>query len=291
MKKTTIYALLCGLFFVSSTYAKDKPIVTMAKAKKTVFEKTMLFPAKIYSKVSSLIKSDGDLIVIDKLVKLGQEVKKGDPLLVLRNRDLSMHYEKRILKATVDGVVANINVNKGQYISRGEELIHINDPSALAGRIEVSAADYKKIKSGLTGTIDISSLELKDLPITITGVGTAVDNLTGTVSVDIDINKDLDKLIPGVIGLAKVSLNKEERLLVKEKALYYIGEDVFIATADKNKKVKKIKVKLGKRFKEKIEVLDGLKLDSEYIVESPKFLRDTEEVAIKESDKKKKESK
>lgn len=285
MKLTAIIALF-SVALSLPVYANDKPLVTMAKAKKTVFEKTMLFPAKIYSKVSSLIKSDGDLIVIDKLVTLGQKVKKGDALLVLRNQDLSMHYEKRILRATVDGVVANINVTKGQYISRGEDLIHINDPSALAGRIEVSAADYKKIKTGLEGTIDISSLDLKDLPITITGVGTAVDNLTGTVSVEIDINKDLDKLIPGVIGLAKVSLNKEEKLLVKEKALYYIGEDVFIATADENKKVKKIKIKLGKRYKEKIEVLEGLELGSEYIVESPKFLRDTEEVAIKETEKK-----
>ena len=61
--------------------------------------------------------------------------------------------------------------------------------------------------------MDISSLDLKEIPIEVTGVGSAVDSLTGTISVEIKVNESLDKLIPGVIGLAKITLNKEEKLL------------------------------------------------------------------------------
>lgn len=278
--KTFLLLAIC-LSTQISFAANSKPIVGLEKATKTVFERTMFFPVRIDSQVDSKIKSDGEFIVIERLVGLGDKVKKGTPLLVLRNQDLSVHYEKRIIKSSVDGVVASIKVNKGQYISRGESLIDINDPSTLYGKIEVAANDYKKMKEGLSGKVDISSLNLKDIPVEISGVGTAVDGLTGTISVELKIKANMDKLIPGVIGLAKITLNKEERLLVKEKALYYIGEDTFIATL-KDKKVKKLKVKLGKRFKEKIEILEGLNLDSEFIAESPKFLRDGEEVELKE---------
>ena len=276
--KTVLILLMSITAQLSSASMKDKPLVSLEKAKKTVFERTMFFPVKINSEVDSKIKSDGEFIVIDRLVSLGQKVKKGTPLLILRNQDLSVHYEKRIIKSSVDGVVASIAVNKGQYINRGENLIHINNPDTLYGKIEVAAADYKKIREGLSGKIDVTSLNLKDIPVEVSGVGTAVDGLTGTISVELRIKDGQEKLVPGVIGLAKITLNKEARLLVKEKALYYIGEDVFLATLDKNKKVKKKKVKLGKRFKEKIEILEGLILDSEFIAESPKFLKDGEEV-------------
>lgn len=268
------------LVFTSNAFAsKEAPKVSLAKLNKTTLEKTLFFPVAIKSKVHSKIQSDNSYIVIKRLVNLGQKVKKGTPLLILRNQDMSVHYEKRILKSPIAGVVASISVNDGQYITKGENLILLNDPKNLYGKIEVSAADYQKMKINLKGTLDIKSLTLKDIPVTVKGIGTAVDHLTGTVSVELEINDLTDKLIPGVIGLAQITLNKEERLLVKEKSLYYIGEEVFIATLI-DQKVKKIKVKLGQRHKDKIEIISGLDHGKTYIEESPKFLRDNEEVEI-----------
>jgi len=233
----------------------------------------------IKSKVDSKVKSDNQYIVIKRLVSLGQKVKKGTPLLMLRNQDLSLHYENRTLRSPVSGVVAAIAVSQGQYINKGENLILINDPENLYGKIEVSAADYKKIKPKLTGFLKVSSLNLSKIPLEVTGIGTAIDSLTGTVTVELSIKDPKRKLIPGVIGSAEIILNKEERKLINEKSLYYIGENIFVATI-KDKKVKKVEVKIGNRFKEKIEILEGLELGQEYISEAAKFLRDGEEVLI-----------
>jgi RND family efflux transporter MFP subunit len=262
---------------------KPKPIVEMSKAEKSTLERTLYFPVSISSKIDSKISSDGEFIVIKKIATLGQKVKKNDPLMILRNQDTSIHYENRILRSPVDGIVASISVEDGQYVNTNQSLIHVNNPDKLYGKIEVSAADYRKIKVGLQGKMSVTSLNVSKIPVRIAGVGSAVDQITGTISVELEINKkDIPKLVPGVIGLAEITLNKEELLLVKEKSLYYIGDDVFIAKL-KDEKVEKIKVELGQRVKDRMEVLKGLELNSSYISSSAKFLRDGEEVKIKET--------
>lgn len=286
-----ILVLFCIVFsaFAAQAKIKEIPKVSTKKAIKSTLERTLFFPVSILSRTNSHIKSDGEYIVVKRIAKLGQKVKKNSPLLILQHQDTSTHYENRTILSPISGVVAGIAVENGQYISRGGSLIHINNPDKLYGKIEIPAADYKKIKTGLTGNLSITSLELKKIPVKISGVGAAADRITGTISVELEITKNMEKLLPGVIGLAEITLNKEEILLVKEKALYYIGEDVFIPTIDKSGddiKVKKVKVKLGRRVKDRMEIISGLELEKEYISEAAKFLRNGEEVAIKKIKKK-----
>lgn len=274
------------LFFVHAAVfaAQDKPKVSLQKLDKTVLEKSFFYPVLVKSQIDSQIKADGQYIVLERLVELGQTVKKGTPLIVLRNQDMSVHYEQRILKSPVAGVIASIPVNEGKYISTGDNIIHINNPKKLIGNIEVSAADLKKLKKGLTGTLNVTSLNLKGIPVKIKGIGAVVDGLTGTIAVELEIQDKINQLIPGVIGLAEITLNKERVTLVKEKSLYYIGEEVFIATLIENK-VKKVKVELGQRHKDKIEIISGLEIGKSFISDSPKFLRDNEEVEVLEPKK------
>ena len=277
-----LYYIVAVLMIVSMSFAgtkKEKPKVSLTKAQNTTLERTLLFPASIKSTIDSKIISDGNFIVLKRLVSLGQKVKKNDPLLIMRHQDRSIHYENRILRAPVSGTIASILVEKGQYIRAAEELLHINKPEDLYARLEVSAADYLNLKKGLQGKLKIASLNLKDVPVEIAAIGTAVDQLTGTVSVELKILGQKEKLVPGVIGMAEITLNKEEVLLVKEKSLYYIGEDIFVAKLDGNKVIK-TKVKLGGRVKDKMEVISGLELGESYIPESAKFLRDGEEVQL-----------
>ena len=57
-----IIPILIGVLSFGAFAAKEKPLVSIEKAKKTVFERTMFFPTVITSKVDSQIKSDGCLL-------------------------------------------------------------------------------------------------------------------------------------------------------------------------------------------------------------------------------------
>lgn len=278
--KLVILLLMLPVFAFGAIKQKDPAKVTANKAELTEIEKTLLFPAVVKSRTDSKIKSDGEYIVTEKLVKLGQKVSKGDPLLILKNQDTTIHYKPRTLRAPVDGTVAAIMVENGQYIQSSQDILHINDPEKLYIDIQAAAIDYKKLKAGLEGKVDVTSLGLKDIPVSVEAVGTAVDRISGTINIELKINDQMKELVPGVIGMATITLNKESLLLVKEKALYYIGDDILIATLGDDGKVKKSKVKLGKRIKDNMEITEGLTLGETFIAESPKFLREGESVEV-----------
>lgn len=59
-------------------------------------------------------------IIIDILVEKGQQVRKGDDLIILD----AMKMQNR-LKAGIDGKVRSIKVNKGDRVSKGTILIEL----------------------------------------------------------------------------------------------------------------------------------------------------------------------
>jgi biotin carboxyl carrier protein len=58
--------------------------------------------------------------IVDVLVKTGQKVKKGDDLVILD----AMKMQNR-LKSAIDGKVKNINVIKGDKVSKGVVIVEI----------------------------------------------------------------------------------------------------------------------------------------------------------------------
>lgn len=69
-------------------------------------------------KGSSTVNAPMPGTVLDVKVKEGQEVKKGDVLLILE----AMKMENEIM-ASNDGVVASINVSKGSSVNTGDVLL------------------------------------------------------------------------------------------------------------------------------------------------------------------------
>jgi biotin carboxyl carrier protein len=57
-------------------------------------------------------------LVLEVLVKEGEEVKKGDRLLILEAMKM-----ENVLKATHDGTIKKINVSKGEKVEKNQQLI------------------------------------------------------------------------------------------------------------------------------------------------------------------------
>ena len=67
--------------------------------------------------------------------------------------------------------------------------------------------------------------------------------------------------------------------MVSDKALYYDGNDVLIPILEKGK-VKKMKVTLGTRKADKVEILSGLSVGQEIISGSGAFLKNGDIVEV-----------
>lgn len=79
--------------------------------------KSMGLDAATSQKVADL-KAPMPGLVIDIRVEEGQEIKKGDPLVVLEAMKM-----ENILKAAADGVVKKISIKKGQAVEKNTVLV------------------------------------------------------------------------------------------------------------------------------------------------------------------------
>lgn len=59
-------------------------------------------------------------LVLDIKVKAGQEIKKGDPLLILEAMKM-----ENVIKSSMDGIVSSIQVSEGNAVEKNEVLIEI----------------------------------------------------------------------------------------------------------------------------------------------------------------------
>lgn len=278
MKK--VLPLLLVLPAISfASIQKPKPQVTVQVAKLKKVSKTLMFPALVKSRTESNIKADEDLIVIKPLVALGQKVSKGDKLVELRNQNTSVNYNNKFIRSQVSGVVAAIMVNQGQYIEKGHEIIKINDPENLYLRLEVPVANFRDIIPGLKAQGSTAVLGGKKFEAKVSGVGSVIDPISGTVPVELSFTSGQEGLLAGTISNVELLLSEEEKLFVPQKAIYYSGEKTFIPLLVDGK-VKKVEVKTGRREKGDLEILEGIKLNQNMIVGAGEFLKDGAEVEV-----------
>lgn len=73
---------------------------------------------KLIAKKASDLKAPMPGLVVEVAVAEGQEIKKGDKLVVLEAMKM-----ENILKAPADGVVKKINIKKGNTVEKNEVLI------------------------------------------------------------------------------------------------------------------------------------------------------------------------
>ena len=57
-------------------------------------------------------------MILEIMIEVGQEVKKGDPLMILEAMKM-----ENVLKATGEGIISSIEVEKGQSVEKNSILI------------------------------------------------------------------------------------------------------------------------------------------------------------------------
>lgn len=103
---------------------------------------------------------------IEKIYKnIGDVVKIGDPIFLIRTKESSasdslyIGIGNKIFKGTItikvqaNGILTSLNYNTGDYVSEGEQLAIISNPSSLRINLNVPYQDVSKINYGSICTI------------------------------------------------------------------------------------------------------------------------------------------
>jgi HlyD family secretion protein len=168
------------------------------------------------------------------------------------------------IRAGIDGVLQEVDVEVGQRVPAGTILAKVADPKKLKAELKIAETQMKDVRVGLDATVDTRN---GIIPGRVIRIDPAAQN--GTVTVDVAL---LGALPPG----ARPELSVDGTIEIERAAdVVYVGRPVsgeqdstiglFKLDPD-GKGAEHVNVKLGRASVNTIEVKDGLKVGDQVVL-------------------------
>jgi RND family efflux transporter MFP subunit len=186
-----------------------------------------------------------------------------------------------------DGVITARNTDIGQLIDSGSaigttrELFHIAAIDKLRIFVQVPQAYSHITTPGLGADLTLPEMPGRRFPGTLVHTAHAIDPLTRTLTVEVDVVNSTGLLFPGAYTEVHFKVHSSQpALIVPATALIFRSQGPRIPVVDDNNHVHLVPVTIGKDFGNTVEVLAGLPDDARVIPNPPDSLVDGEKVRI-----------
>lgn len=138
--------------------------------------------------------------------------------------------KRRQLYAPFDGEAGIVNVNVGEYITNGTDIVRVEDRSKMKVRFTLPQTDIGRIKIGQRVTITADAIEGETFEAKISAIDPAVNRNNGLVTLEAVVNGK-GKLMSGMFTRLRVALPTEtEQVVVPQIAVTYTmyGETAYV---------------------------------------------------------------
>ena len=139
--------------------------------------------------------------------------------------------KRRQIYAPFSGVAGIVNVNVGQYITMGTEIVRVEDQSSMKVRFTLPQTNLEQISIGQKVTAVVDALPAQTFPAKIVAIDPAVDRLTGLINVEAVIEEGQEKLLSGMFARLNVALPTQVgQVVVPQISVAYTmyGETVYV---------------------------------------------------------------
>ena len=173
------------------------------------------------------------------------------------------------IKVTASGVVTEIHVAEGQFVSQGMPIATVMDDATIRVRAFINELDAGKIVKGMKASVTGDAFEavLEGEITFISPVAAPVDagSRDPAVEIRIDINETDASVRPGYNAIAEIVLEEQTQLLIPLSSVRYRGDTASVYTVV-DELAEEREVQLGKDDGERVEVLSGLSEGESIIV-------------------------
>jgi RND family efflux transporter MFP subunit len=172
---------------------------------------------------------------------------------IIKEAQIALGYSRITSPAT--GVVAKRMIDPGDLAAPGKPLLVIQTSGALRLEGHVREGLISRVILGKEYQVKIETTE-KTVPARIDEIVPYADPTTRTFLVKASL-PDTPGIYPGMFGRLLIPVEKEQTLLIPQKAVIQVGQ-LELVHVKKDNTWQSVYIKTGKRFGEKIEVLAGL---------------------------------
>ena len=204
---------------------------------------------------------------------------------VQRLRELQS-FEK--VYAPFDGVVTARNIDTGQLIDQGagKELFHLQAIQTLRVYANLPQIYSQSVKRGSKIDLTFSEHPGKTYQGTMTRTADAIDPVSRTLLVEIDVDNRAGELLPG--SLAQVHFKTPSMgptFIVTASALIFRREGMRVATVVNGNVAHLVPVVIGEDDGASVQIITGLSATDRVIQDPPDSLIDGEKVYVDSRDK------
>jgi len=162
------------------------------------------------------------------------------------------------VRAPFNGYVKERTVNPGQYVKVDAPLITLVKIDPIRLRLEVPERMAPWVKEGQVADVSVEAFEGRHFGGKIWRISPTVDQTKRTFVVEVLIENPNGLLKPGSYARARVPTDKVEKIkLVPANAVSYVygANKAYIVSSDT---VQAREVKLGDRFGDRVEIIEGV---------------------------------
>ena len=171
-----------------------------------------------------------------------------------------------MVRAPFEGVITEKKVEAGELASPGQPLLKMEDPQRLRLEATVAEGDLKSVSRGDKIPVVIDALGGQALTGLVSQILPAGDPQTHTFMVKVDLPK-APGLKTGMFGRFQLDKGLTQTILVPSAAVVERGElsSLYVVGSDQTARLRW--VKLGRRFEQQVEILSGLNIGEQVLVD------------------------
>ncbi|WP_028372123.1 efflux RND transporter periplasmic adaptor subunit [Legionella lansingensis] len=203
---------------------------------------------------------------------LGDQVKKGQPLVKIQSRLIGDPPPSIIINSPMTGVIDARNISLGQAVEPNTTLFHISNRNRVIALAQVYEEDLEKVVVGQTAYVHVLSYPKKTFPGKVILIEPNLNSVTRTVNVQIILDNQGNLLKPGMFARAQIVLQESKNALTVPNAGILEGNDEKFVFRSQGNKFERIVVKTGMSDEFYTEILTGLAVGDEIVIQGNRQL-------------------
>jgi membrane fusion protein, multidrug efflux system len=170
------------------------------------------------------------------------------------------------IKASKAGFVASVEVQQGDVVAPGAPLLHLTEASGLQARLAIDPAALDALQEG--GSVQLQAAY--DESVVATGLihklVRQIDPTTRMAQVLVDVAAG-SALLPGAdVKATLTNAAPKAGLFISRNAVLYADERTYVFVLEQYK-AKQVEVEVGSEVGDTLEILQGLKVGDEVVIE------------------------
>lgn len=193
----------------------------------------------------------------------------------------TLRLDKTVVRAPDDGVISARNAAVGSLAQPGQEMFRLIRGGRLEWRAELTSADLGRVKPGMTATL--TAPDGQTVQGRVRALAPSVDPATRNGLVYVDLPTSTAALRAGMFARGEFALAQRPALTLPQSAVVLREGFAYAFTlpdAGEPRRVTQVKLQLGRRQGERVEVLGGLDPQARVVEAGVGFLADGDVVKL-----------